>query len=185
MSADDERKLILLAKEGNIAAFRTLVETHMRQAYNIAYGVVNDHADAEDIAQESFVRVYQSIKSFRGDAQFSTWLYRIVTNVALNRRTKTSARLKHEMPIHQAQIAYHGHEEMPEQGDDLQAHVERAVHRLPTMQRAVVILRHLNGLSTKQVSGILRCSEGTVKTHLHRGLKKMRTLLAYLEADHI
>lgn len=185
MSASDERQLVLLAKEGNIPAFRALVEKHMRQAYNIAYGVVNDHAEAEDIAQESFVRVYQSIRSFRGDAQFSTWLYRIVANVSLNRMTKTKARQKHEIPIDQVTIAHQPHTVTPDHADDLQGHIERAIHRLPTMQRAVVILRHLNGLSTKQVSGILRCSEGTVKTHLHRGLRKMRTLLAYLEADHV
>jgi RNA polymerase sigma-70 factor (ECF subfamily) len=60
---------------------------------------------------------------------------------------------------------------------DTSIHIERALHELPTLQRAVVILRHMDGYSTRQVSEILRCSEGTVKTHLHRGLKKMRKLL--------
>jgi len=64
---------------------------------------------------------------------------------------------------------------------DVAIHIERALHELPTLQRAVVILRHIDGLSTKQVSGILRCSEGTVKTHLFRGLKKLRMKLRYLE----
>jgi len=62
-------------------------------------------------------------------------------------------------------------------------HVERALHELPTLQRAVVILRHLEGLSTRQVSKILDCSEGTVKTHLHRGLRKMRDRLSFLEHE--
>jgi len=66
---------------------------------------------------------------------------------------------------------------------DVSNHVERALHTLPTMQRAVVILRHMDGLSTKQVSTILRCSEGTVKTHLHRGLKKMKGLLRQVHED--
>ena len=66
---------------------------------------------------------------------------------------------------------------------DLSQHVERALHTLPTMQRAVVILRHMDGLSTKQVSNILSCSEGTVKTHLHRGLKKMHGLLKHLREE--
>jgi RNA polymerase sigma factor (sigma-70 family) len=66
---------------------------------------------------------------------------------------------------------------------DARMHVERALHELPTLQRAVVILRHLDGLSTRQVSTILKCSEGTVKTHLHRGLKKMKLMLQSLEHD--
>ena len=64
---------------------------------------------------------------------------------------------------------------------DLRAHIERALYRLPTLQRAVVILRHMDGLSTKQVSDILQCSEGTVKTHLHRGLKKMQKMLQHVQ----
>ena len=64
---------------------------------------------------------------------------------------------------------------------DLRLHIERALYRLPTLQRAVVILRHMDGLSTKQVSDILECSEGTVKTHLHRALKKMQKMLEHVQ----
>src|SRR5258706_14348994 len=85
MPAADEQQLILHVKEGSHEAFRILVERYMKQAYNIAYGFVDNHDDAEDVAQESFVRIYRSIGSFRGDAQFSTWLYRIVMNLSLNR----------------------------------------------------------------------------------------------------
>jgi len=183
MPAVDERNLVLLAKEGNRAAFRSLVELHMRKAYDIAYGVVSNHADAEDIVQESFVRVYKAIGSFRGDSQFGTWLYRIVMNGALNRATAVKSRARFEVPIVHDSVLHQTHARTMPVEDDLQYHIERAVHELPTLQRAVVILRHINGLSTKQVSGILKCSEGTVKTHLHRGLKKMKTLLAYLEEN--
>jgi len=69
----------------------------------------------------------------------------------------------------------------PSVNADLQRHIERALHTLPTLQRAVVILRHMDGLSTKQVSGILNCSEGTVKTHLYRGLRRMQKLLQHVE----
>ena len=183
MSAEDERNLVLLAKEGNRAAFRSLVEQHMRKAYDIAYGVVNIHADAQDIAQESFVRVHRSLGSFRGDAQFGTWLYRIVMNVALNRATVMKSRARFEVQVANDSVLHEVQARTMSEDDDLQHHIERAVHELPTLQRAVVILRHLNGLSTKQVSGILKCSEGTVKTHLHRGMKKMKSLLAYLESE--
>ena len=183
MPAADERQLILDAQEGSHDAFRSLVERYMKHAYNIAYGVVSNHDDAEDIAQETFVRVYRSICSFRGDAEFGTWLYRITMNLSLN----AVKRRKHT-PLHQIEnvegkmLSGESHSEHSHQ-HDLQQHLEKALHELPTLQRATVILRHLNGLSTRQVSNILRCSEGTVKTHLHRGLKKMRSHLGFLKAD--
>jgi RNA polymerase sigma-70 factor, ECF subfamily len=189
MPADDERRLILDAQEGSREAFRLLVERHMKQAYNIAYGVIADHDEAEDIAQESFVRVHRSLRSFRGDAGFGTWLYRIVMNVSINRLRQKKVRERRELHL-QA-----GFQERPlMDGDalvdaagssepDFHAHLERALHRLPTLQRAVVILRHMNGMSTKQVGSILNCSEGTVKTHLHRGLRKMRTMLDFLKVE--
>jgi RNA polymerase sigma-70 factor (ECF subfamily) len=183
MSADEERQFIIRAQQGDMHAFRLLVESYMKQAYNIAYGVVSDHNDAQDVAQESFVRIYQSLKSFRGDAQFSTWLYRIVMNVSLNHVTKRKIKVGREVRVpEQAMLAIEA-DTTPQYSPDMRQHVERALHQLPTLQRSVVILRHLNGLSTKQVSGILRCSEGTVKTHLHRGMKKMKTLLGFLENE--
>lgn len=193
MPADDERRLILDAQEGSREAFRLLVECYMKQAYNIAYGVVADHDEAEDIAQESFVRVYRSLRSFRGDAGFGTWLYRIVMNHSLNRLRQKKTRERREVPMQTRYTEQPGIDNAagnPCVADpsgfwqpDFHAHLERALHRLPTLQRAVVILRHMNGMSTKQVGAILNCSEGTVKTHLHRGLRKMRTMLDYLKAE--
>ncbi|HEV8538479.1 MAG TPA: RNA polymerase sigma factor [Bacteroidota bacterium] len=183
MSAEEERKFVLQAQQGDMQAFRLLVDRYMKQAYNIAYGVMNDHEDAEDVAQESFVRIFNSIKSFRGDAQFSTWLYRIVMNTSLNHVSKRKSKASREVHVPDQALFATEADVASRHQPDVQSHIERALHELPTLQRAVVILRHLNGLSTKQVSGILRCSEGTVKTHLHRGLKKMRTLLGFLESE--
>ena len=183
MSAEEERKFILQAREGDMHAFRFLVERYMKQAYNIAYGITNDHDDAQDIAQESFVRMYRSIKSFRGDAQFSTWMYRIVMNTSLNHLSKRKTKTEHEVRVTEQAMVTMGADTPSHHQPDVLSHIERALHELPTLQRAVVILRHLNGLSTKQVSGILRCSEGTVKTHLHRGLKKLRTMLGFFESE--
>ena len=183
MPAADEQQLILHVKEGSHEAFRILVERYMRHAYNIAYGFVNDHDDAEDITQESFVRVFQSIRTFRGDAEFSTWLYRIVMNLSLNRVKQKKKKAQREVqPLNHA-IAQPERESAAPYCEDIQAHIERVLHQLPTLQRAVVMLRHINGLSTKEVSGILRCSEGTVKTHLHRGLKKMKSRLLFLRNE--
>jgi len=182
MPAADERQLIDEARDGSREAFRCLVERHMRQAYTIAHRFVNDHHAAEEIAQEAFIRVYESLHSFRGDAGFSTWLYRIVTNLSLNRLKAMKRRNEERLDT-----AMHGMIPSAETaggaGADLREHLERALHELPTLQRAVVILRHMNGLSTKDVGRILSCSEGTVKTHLFRGLEKMREKLKYLKEE--
>jgi RNA polymerase sigma-70 factor (ECF subfamily) len=180
MAAPEEQQLILQVKEGRSGAFRLLVEQYMKQAYNIAFGFVNSHDDAEDVAQEAFVRIYQSIASFRGDAEFSTWLYRIVMNLSLNKIRQRKSRVKREVEMNDAILSSAAHHETSRDAE-MHEHIERALHELPTLQRATVILRHVNGLSTRQVSTILQCSEGTVKTHLHRGLKKMKTLLDYIQ----
>lgn len=182
MPAADEQQLILQAKEGCNGAFRHLVERYMKQAYNIAFSFVRNHEDAEDVAQEAFVRIHRSLTSFRGDSEFSTWLYRIVMNLSINRIRQRKVRVQREVqmtPFHENLSQHYGGEEQP----DMQMHIERALHQLPTLQRAVVILRHINGLSTKQASGILNCTEGTIKTHLHRGLKKLKTQLQYLRDE--
>lgn len=176
MPADRERQLILDVQEGSHEAFRELVVLHMRRVYDLAYGFVSDHDDAEDITQEVFVKVYHSIKDFRQESGFSTWVYRIAANTSLDRLKQRKRSLARRVPMEESQLR-----EMSTNTEtdhiDTSLHIERALHELPTVQRAVVILRHLDGFSTKQVSDILKCSEGTVKTHLHRGLKKMRKLL--------
>jgi RNA polymerase sigma-70 factor, ECF subfamily len=180
MPADRERQLILEVQEGSHGAFRELVELHMRRVYDLAYGFVNDHDDAEDIAQEVFVKVFRSIKDFRQESGFSTWLYRIAANSSLDRLKQRKRSIARFVPMEESQAGEVSIDPRTDQ-IDASARIERALHELPTLQRAVVMLRHMEGFSTRQVSDILKCSEGTVKTHLHRGLKKMRSKLHYLK----
>lgn len=181
--AADVQQLVREAKAGDGTAFRHLVERYMKPTYNLAFAFVNDHHSAEDVTQEVFIRVYKSLASFRGDAEFSTWLYRITVNLALNRSRQNARRADREHASLTPANLPAGDDHERVLTVDRAHHIERALHELPTLQRAVVILRHLNGLSTKQVSSILRCSEGTVKTHLHRGLKKLRSTLQFLAED--
>ena len=183
MTAADEQQLILQVKEGSHEAFRILVERYMKMAYNIAYGFMNNHDDADDVAQESFVKVYESISSFRGDSTFNTWLYRIVTNHSLNRlRQKKNSNLA-KTNLFNNPIFFSTTQPAEAGLNESREIIERTLHELPTLQRAAVILRHFNGLSTKQVGKILQCSEGTVKTHLHRGLKKMRSKMSFMKDE--
>jgi RNA polymerase sigma-70 factor (ECF subfamily) len=185
MPAAEEQRLILQVQEGNRDAFRVLIETFMKQAYDVAFGMVGNHDDADDIAQEAFVKVHRAIRTFRGDSGFGTWLFRIVTNLSLNRLKQKKRRQRREVDLTIAENEVSPMDSQTMETRDTQMHVERALHELPTLQRAVVMLRHMNGLSTRQVSRILECSEGTVKTHLHRGLKKMRMKLQFLREEAI
>ena len=183
MPADDERQLIFQAQQGDARSFRTLVERYMKQAYNLAYSYLSNHDEADDVVQESFVRAYRALHGFRGEAQFPTWLFRIVINVSLNHLSSRKKKDEREVRIADDQMQVSAHGDPTGTTADVREHIERALHELPSMQRAVVIMRHLNGLSTKQVSGILNCSEGTVKTHLYRGLKRMKSLLEFLGGE--
>lgn len=155
----------------------------MRQAYDVAYSILGDHDDADDVAQEAFVNVHRSLPGFRGDSDFATWLFRIVKNCALNRLKQRKRKQRREVDLAVADNEVISLNAGLQATDDTRVQVERALHELPTLQRAVVMLRHINGLSTRQVSRILSCSEGTVKTHLYRGLKKMRERLQFLEVE--
>jgi RNA polymerase sigma-70 factor (ECF subfamily) len=175
-----EQQLILEAKAGNHRAFQGLVERHMKKTYNIAFSFVGDHDSAEDIAQGVFVKVHSALSSFRGESELGTWIYRIATNLSLNHVKQHKRNMERTINVMDAATSLVSHDNHAEESDR-RMHIERALHELPTLQRAVVILRHLDGLSTRQVSQILKCSEGTVKTHLFRGLKKMRSKLLFLQ----
>jgi RNA polymerase sigma-70 factor (ECF subfamily) len=176
-----EQQLILEARTGNYRAFQSLVERHMKRTYNIAFSFVGDHDSAEDIVQEVFIRVHSSLSAFRGEAELGTWIYRITTNLSLNHVKQRKRHVERTVNVMDAAATSLASHDNHADESDRRAHIERALHELPTLQRAVVILRHLEGLSTRQVSHILKCSEGTVKTHLFRGLKKMRNKLLFLQ----
>ncbi len=183
MADTHAQDLIDEVRRGSSSAFRALVQTHMRQAYDIAYSILGDHDDADDVAQEAFVNVHRSLGGFRGDADFSTWLFRIVRNCALNTLKQRKRKRRREVELVVADRETITVDAAVHDVDDARAYIERALHELPTLQRAVVMLRHVSGLSTEQVSRILNCSQGTVKTHLHRGLKKMRDKLEFLRDE--
>jgi RNA polymerase sigma-70 factor, ECF subfamily len=182
MPGADEQHLLQEARKGSRDAYRRLVERHMRQAFNVAYGFVHNRDSARDIVQDALVRAFVALPAFRGDAEFGTWLHRIVMNLSLNHIRSATTKARREVPVTGATEPGHDHER-ERHSREMQIHVERALHELPTLQRAVVTLRHIEGLSTKQVSAILHCSEGTVKTHLSRGLTKLRSKLAFLQED--
>ena len=187
---DGDRELIERVKKGESSAFRELVERYKRQAYYVAFDFMGSHEDAEDISQEAFIKVYQSIRSFRGEAQFSTWLHRIVVNLCISEKRKKSSKDMEYYGDTLPEEMHHAHDsdspDHPEsalQSTKIQQHIQEALDRLPAKQRTVFVLRFYQDMPLKEIGRVLKLSEGTVKSHLFRTLRKLREYLKYYEAD--
>jgi len=190
-----EALLIADLCEGDETALAPLVEKYKRMVYRLAMQITKNHADADDVMQEVFIKVYRSIRTFRKGAAFETWLYRIAVNEALNfvkrrKRQRESAleaasEAEYEaITRYRAQIANdpHVHAEKAE----LRHHVTEAVNNLPPKHRTVVILHEFEALTHAEIASILNCSEGTVRSRLHYARKKLRTMLkSYVDASDV
>jgi RNA polymerase sigma-70 factor (ECF subfamily) len=169
----DERRLIARAQSGDTAAFRVLVERHQARAVALALRIVRSAPDAEEVAQDAFVRVWTALPGFRGESSFATWLYRIVArrafdrvDVLKHRRARERAEEKLPEPVAPA----------PADDDTLRAALlQRLVADLSPAQRSVVTMFYYEGRSVEQVSAILNMPENTVKTHLLRARAALRT----------
>lgn len=184
---DEERRLIERSRRGDQAAFDTLVRRYERQVYNTAYRLTNSYDDASDIAQEAFVRAWNNLKSFRGDASFSTWLYRIVTNVFLDERKRRRSRpqrsLEEVLELDENSVV----RQFEDTGLSPQARVEErerwqilqeAIAALPSPQRVMVVLYHTENRSYEEIAEIMRLPMGTVKSRLNRARLALKNRLA-------
>ena len=170
------------------AAFDQLVERYQGRAYRLAWSVLRDAEEARDVSQEAFIRLYQSAASFGGRAKFSTWFYRLLVNLCLDQRRKTrwwrqifASSDGAGRPGDEAGETLLDRQPAPSidplEGIDKARESDRlweAVGTLSPQQRAVVILQAQEELSTKEIATILKCSEATVRVHLHRALITLR-----------
>ena len=179
---EDDREAILACQRGDRAAFDRLVERHQREIYRLCFRYVNNHEDAADLAQDSFVKAYKAIGRFRGDSAFSTWLYRIAVNTCLNFRS--SRRLaQEELSDALADPGVPVVQRMQERERSQQ--VRDAVSRLPEKQRATLILKIYHDLTHEEVAGILGSSVGTVKANLFHAVGNLRKMLGTSNAGQI
>lgn len=188
----EEHALIKEAQRGNLLAFDSLVHRYDKTVLRLAYSLVNNTADAEDIGQEVFVRVYRNLNKFRFDSAFSTWLYRVVVNYCINYRKKKSKARTHSLDEPNEDRApdwrptLKGQELDPEASmlnQELSEQIDRAMAHLSKQQKTVFVLRHYHGLKLKDIADIMQCAEGTVKNYLFRATQKMQSLLGgYLNA---
>lgn len=166
-------ELVSRCRRGDPRAFEELVGLTDRRVYGLALRIVKDPYEAEDVAQEAYLRIFRGLSGFREEARFETWMHRIVTNTALNhirRRGRFGDLLKEdrepEIPV--------ADETEPSADRD---RLERALSMLPDGQRVPLVLKDVYGLSCREIGRELGIEEGAVKVRLHRGRKKLRELL--------
>jgi RNA polymerase sigma-70 factor (ECF subfamily) len=166
------------------------VRRYHRQAYNIAYRLTGNHADAEDLTQEAFVRAFRFFENYRRDLPFENWLYRIISNLFVDDlRRKPKARIHSlDAPVggdasseSQAFFEIPDTRENPERvvlHEELDEQIQKALASLPADFRMTVILADIEGMSYEEISETMNCSLGTVRSRLHRGRKLLRSKLA-------
>ena len=184
---DVDPELVRRVQRGEPGAMDELIRATYADVYVRCRRLLGDPADAADATQEIFVRVLRSVVAFRGEAAFSTWLHRIVLNTcatALRKRGDVRARGQVAGPeafaAPDVEDAVPGDDDVAEAvaGRDDARRLAAAIARLPDDARAVVVLRDLQGLSTKEASAVLGIKEGAVKVRLHRAHARLRALLA-------
>ncbi len=189
--SDNEARLIQRLQAGEASAFHELVETHKQRVFTLAYNFTRQVQDAEDLSPEAFIKVFRGIGGFRGEAQLSSWLYRIVINLALNRRRKKALS---EMELwenfegdeqHHAQTsaAPEYNPETVTEAQLMRSHLREALAKLSEQQRTIFVLRHDSDMPLQQISAVLKLSEGTVKSQLFRALRKLQKHLSFYKAD--
>ena len=184
--SNEERDLVLQAQQGNLWAFERLFHKYDKRVLSLAYQLVGNRQDAEDVYQEAFMRVYHKLDKFRFESDFFTWLYRIVVNCAISYRKKRE-RHRHQS-IEESTERENGWRWTPTDPEarpdtlvstlELREQIRSHLEDLPLMQRVVFTLRFFQDFKIKEIAQIIGCSEGTVKNYIFRSTQKMRKNLA-------
>ena len=171
----EDARLVARFQRGDDEAFDELVERHRRRIYSLVCRLATP-AEADDLAQEVFIAAYKTLPNFRGDAAFSTWLYRIAVHVCSHHLRK---RRLDTTDLDEQQADWdRGHD--PERSaisSELQERVRDAIEQLPYKLRLVVVLRDLQGLSYEEIAQVVGCPIGTVRSRLHYATQRLETVL--------
>jgi RNA polymerase sigma-70 factor, ECF subfamily len=188
-----ERRLVRRLRRGDERAFATIVRTYQQRVFNMVFRFLGNREEAEDVAQDVFVTVYQSAASFRGDSKFSTWLYRVTVNHCKNRLKYLKRRGRHmgrpldEIAEHQiaqgsgeTQPAYHAAIPRPDDlaaGRQLEALIQREMAKMDEDHRLLLVLRDIQGLSYQEMAEVTGLNVGTIKSRLHRARLALKEAL--------
>lgn len=185
-SVDPDLELIDRWREGDADAFSQLVRRHERRVFGLLMRMLGNREEAEDAAQDTFLNLHRHGHRFRREARFSTFLYRVAVNAALNRRRSLGRRRAHMEALIRRQSVGDARPQQPRgpedatAGDQLRRRIHAEILRLPPALRAPIILYDLEGLSYGEIAEVLEVAEGTVKSRIHRGRRALREQLADL-----
>jgi RNA polymerase sigma-70 factor (ECF subfamily) len=171
-------ELIERCKGGDEAAWKELVEATYRDVYSLCLRILRDPDDAVEATQDAYLKAWRGLKGFRGDAQFSTWLYRVASNAAISKLRSRKRRRDREVGEEALEVleSPSGTEERASVLMDMQR-LEQALRVLPEHYRAAIVLRDVYGMSTEEVAERLGISETAAKVRVHRGRKKLKVML--------
>lgn len=190
---DYTRMLVKKAQNNDLSAFEELVRLYQNKVYGLCLHLAGNHSDAQDLAQEAFIRAYRALASFRNEADFGTWMHRITVNIWLNFKRRNSAR-----PVVFLDEPFKGEDGSELQrdvadnnGDPLQSLEEKefrglvrsALGSLSEEHRTVLVLREIEGYSYEEVARMLDCSLGTVKSRLNRAREAMRRIMTEMASE--
>lgn len=184
--ADPDAELVSRWRAGDAGAFEILVRRHEQRVFRVLLRMLGTREEAEDVAQETFLSLHRHGHRFRGESRFSTFLYRVAVNAALNRKrslSRTRARAEDVAQRHAVGQELPWQPRDPEDaaaGAETQLAVQRALMELPAALRTSVVLYDLEGLSYSEIARILELPEGTVKSRIHRARQGLRELLQRL-----
>lgn len=184
--SENEKLLLERAKKGEVEAFELLIERYQKKVFNIALKMLGNHDDASELAQEAFIKIYKSIKGFKEESSFSTWVYRIATNVCLDElRKRKNRKLTYLDEVIQSEdgdlkreIADQGlsPDAIAEQ-KELKRALNQAILSLSEEHRVVLIMRDLHGMTYEEIAKVTKCPEGTVKSRINRARLSLKETL--------
>jgi len=175
MSDKSDADLLILFGKGDEQAFNELVRRHQERVYWVARRVLGTHEEADDVVQDVFLRAYEGLRRFRGDASLSTWLYRIAMNLSLNAlRKKRVRRMLHLEELGQEPASRADATDGPLLRREEDEALRRAVDALPEKQKQVFILRYYEELSYAEIALILKKSEGGLKANYFHAVQKIQ-----------
>jgi RNA polymerase sigma-70 factor (ECF subfamily) len=179
---DSQLSLVRRAQAGDEQAFATLFQQHKSRVYSVCLLMTKDVAEAEDLTQEAFLQVFRTVSSFRGEAAFSTWLYRVAVNTVLMklRRRKSPPTVSMDEPVSPESPSLHrdfGKDDLDLAGVVDRIALRRALQELPEGCRRIFALHEVEGYQHHEIAQLLDCSIGNSKSQLHKAKLKMRDLL--------
>jgi RNA polymerase sigma-70 factor (ECF subfamily) len=176
--AGDAPRFLDRLRAGDAPAFEELVMTYQHRVFGVALRMLGNRAEAEDVAQEAFVRAHRALGAFRGDAKLSTWLYAITSRLCLNRLASGERRMARQGEDALLRLSDAGpRPDAALERRELETALGRAIAELPEDRRIVVVLRDIEGLSYEEIAQVLELELGTVRSRLHRARAELKEKL--------